>query len=359
MTNLIAQDTVIDQILSQQLTKGQTPSVQYMIFDRDRILYEKRLGFSNIEAGRSVNEQTSYHLYSITKTFTALAILQLAEKGLIDLDGYIGQYLPEFPYPGYCTVRQLLSHTAGIPNPLPLQWIHLDSEHDTFDRNSFFNRIFEKHATFKSNPGEKFRYSNLGYVILGNLIEAITCMPYELYIYENIIDKISACGDLGFEIKEHHATGYQRKWTLENLLLGFLLNKSKYMYPGEGPWMAFRDNHVNGAAYGGLKGTATGLRKYLQALLDPDHGLISDKYLNLLFTENTTNAGKRTGMGLSWYTGNLDGHSYFTHAGGGGGYYCEIRIYRDRGLGSIILFNRSGMSDERFLDKLDQYFLDY
>lgn len=77
----------------------------------------------------------------------------------------------------------------------------------------------------------------------------------------------------------------------------------------------------------------------------------------MLFTENFTNDGKPTGMCLSWFSGQLDGNQYYAHAGGGGGYYCEIRVYPDNGIGSVIMFNRTGMRDERFLDKLDKYVL--
>ncbi|WP_157971937.1 serine hydrolase domain-containing protein [Pleomorphovibrio marinus] len=105
-------------------------------------------------------------------------------------------------------------------------------------------------------------------------------------------------------------------------------------------------------------GTPNGFVKYAQELLKPNTTLISDNYKSLLFNENRTNDGKATGMCLSWFKGSLKGNTYFTHAGGGGGYYCEIRIYPDSGIGSVIMFNRTGMSDERFLNKLDNYFVD-
>jgi hypothetical protein len=59
----------------------------------------------------------------------------------------------------------------------------------------------------------------------------------------------------------------------------------------------------------------------------------------------------------SWFKGVLMGNTYYAHAGGGGGYYCEIRLYPEAGIGSVLMFNRSGMKDERFLDRLDQHYL--
>jgi hypothetical protein len=77
----------------------------------------------------------------------------------------------------------------------------------------------------------------------------------------------------------------------------------------------------------------------------------------MLFTENYTVDNNPTGMCLSWFKGHLNGQTYFTHAGGGGGYYCEIRIYPELGVGSIVFFNRTGFSDQRFLDKIDKMYL--
>jgi hypothetical protein len=88
-------------------------------------------------------------------------------------------------------------------------------------------------------------------------------------------------------------------------------------------------------------------------LLKPNDLLLSEDSKKKLFTENYTIDGKPTGMCLSWFSGQLHGNRYYAHAGGGGGFYCEIRIYPDKELGSVIFFNRTGMSDERFLDKAD------
>jgi hypothetical protein len=115
---------------------------------------------------------------------------------------------------------------------------------------------------------------------------------------------------------------------------------------------------VNGAAYGGLIGTPDAFVKYIQELLKSNCQLITDEYKKLLFTENFTNDKKSTGMCIAWFSGQLNEEKYFAHAGGGGGYYVEIRIYPDLGIGSLVFFNRTGMSDERFLDKVDKIYFE-
>ncbi len=134
----------INDFLQGQVDKGQTPSIQYAFFDADSLIYEFRSGLKNVKAHQPVDTRTTYHLYSITKTFTALAILQLAQAGKIDLNHPVNAYLPAFPYDKEITIEQLLSHTAGIPNPIPLKWIHLEAEHAPLREISFLQK-FSKH----------------------------------------------------------------------------------------------------------------------------------------------------------------------------------------------------------------------
>ena len=141
------------------------------------------------------------------------------------------------------------------------------------------------------------------------------------------------------------------------LFWDILIDKSKFMDKAESKWKPFKPFYVNGISYGGLIGTPDSFIKYIQGLLKQDSQLITNDYKNMLFTENYTASNKPTGMCLSWFKGQLNGKTFFTHAGGGGGYYCEIRIYPDPGLGSLVFFNRTGMSDQRFLDRIDKIYL--
>lgn len=348
----------INAFLKQQVDQQQTPSVQYAFFDSDSIIYEFCYGLANIKTRKPVDASTNYHLYSITKTFTALAVLQLAERGKINLVDRVINYLPDFPYPNKITIEQVLSHTSGIPNPLPLRWVHLKEEHQGFDRDDFFKEIFRKNSRLKSEPGTQFRYSNLGYVLLGQLIEKVSGKLFETYMKESIFEHIGVKpGGLGFEINPSvHAEGYHKWWSMSNFILGFLIDKRKYMGEKEGAWKPFHHFYNNGIAYGGMIGSATGLIKYAQALLKNDPVLLNRHYKNILFTEKQVNQ-KATGMSLSWFTGQLKGNKYFTHAGGGGGYYTELRLYPDLNTGSIIMYNRSGMTDQRMLNKTDSFFI--
>jgi CubicO group peptidase (beta-lactamase class C family) len=346
----------IESKLQALVDRDKTPSVQYLFFDQDSILTSFQSGYSKVAAQQEVDEKTTYSAFSVTKTFTALAILQLQEKGVLNIEDSVSKYLKDQPYGSDITIKQLMTHSAGIPNPLPLSWVHLQSEADSFDRNEFFEPIFVEHYEVKSEPNEKFAYSNLGYVLLGQIIEEVSSKTYEEYVSELIISRLSIpTSELSFSIEnnENHATGYHKRFSFSNLILGFMMDKSKFYGPVEGKWNSFNNLYLNGAPHGGLIGTPQAFVTYLQALMNDDSGLISEDSKTLLFKENETNNGKKTGMALGWFVGELEGQKYLAHAGGGGGYYCEIRIYPDINRGSVIFFNRSGMTDERILDEFD------
>lgn len=348
----------IHKFLQQELINRKSPSIQYAFFTTDATMFSFLDGNSDIKSGTAVNAATTYNLFSITKTFTALAVLQLVEKGMLQVDARVSDYLPAFPYPAEILVDQLLRHTAGIPNPLPLRWTHLPEEHAAFNRNQFFAALFRKHPRLKFSPGSKFMYSNLGYVLLGQLIEQVSGKPYEQYVAENILEPAGiARQDLGFSIDvTHHAKGYQKYWSFINVALAFMIDRKKFMGRREGDWKPFNHFYINGTPYGGLIGSGRGLVQYAQALMRRESPLISGTLRQGLFRE-TLVGDRPAGMAMGWFTGALQGNKFLCHAGGGGGYYIELRIYPGLGSGSVLLQNRSGLKDERMLDKADQFFL--
>jgi D-alanyl-D-alanine carboxypeptidase len=349
-----------ETILKNQVLNAETPSVQYLIFNRNEVIDHITYGNAGISKEIRIQENTTYNAFSITKTFTALAVMQLAEQELIGLELPAKKYLDNFPYHPDITIKQLLSHTAGIPNPVPLSWSHLADEHRNFESHKFFADIFKNHNRLISSPGQKFSYSNLGYVLLGWLIEQVSGLAYEEYIQYNIISKLKIRHqELGFRIEDvvKHATGYHEIMSFSYLLLGLLIDKNRYFDKREGKWKSFKPYYVNGAAYGGLIGTPQAFMIYLREFLNPASVLISQEYKRMLLTETKDGRNKSTGMCLSWFSCALNGCRCFTHAGGGGGYYCEIRIYPDQEIGSVIFYNRTGFKDERMLDKVDRFYL--
>ncbi len=354
--SLTSPTTELQNPAAMIVADGTSPAAVYLHFDADSILYRSVAGLADVARRRPVDKETTFNLFSVTKTLTATAILQLAEQGLVALDTPVVKYLGEFPYGDRVTLRHLLTHTGGLPNPLPLSWVHFPEEHERFDEHAFFETIFSKNPKTRSEPGATMRYSNLDYVWLGWVIERVSGKPYEAYVQEHLLSKSGAGERAGFRIDPQvHAKGYQPFWSFMNLLLGMFIDKAKLMGPREGKWKPFRYNQLNGSAYGGLIGTPNDLARFGQALLQDR--LLQPASRTELFREALLNDGSLSGMSLSWFTGRFNGHDYRHHAGGGGGYYVEFRLYPALQRGSVLVLNRTGVSDQRLLDKLDARFI--
>jgi D-alanyl-D-alanine carboxypeptidase len=347
--------------LNALIRHNKTPGVQYVAIKDDNILFEHNSGIAEFETNKQVTNKTFFNACSVTKTFTSLAIMQLVEKGKMKLSDKASQYLDKYPFSKEISVKQLLSHTSGLSNPIPLRWAHLQAEEDSFNSDEFMYGVLEAHSKLKHQPGEKFSYSNLNYLPLGIIIERVSGMSYDNYIHQDIIAKLNR-DDLPLEFliadETNYARGYQKRFTFINAILGFFLNRKKFMKPSSNPkWVKFKKYYVSGRSYGGLIANAYSLSAFIQTLFMNDSPLLSDEHKKFLSTKQQVNNGKEVEMTLGWFTGKLNKVNYFTHAGAGGGYYCEMRIYPEKNLITAIMFNRSGIGDERFLDKIDHFFL--
>ncbi|HUQ50900.1 MAG TPA: serine hydrolase domain-containing protein, partial [Gammaproteobacteria bacterium] len=304
---------------------------------------------------------TTLNAYSVAKTLTAAAILELAAQQRLDLDAPLDSLL------GFArsfnqkpTVRQTLAHLGGWPNPLPVSWIHLAAEHAAFDRAQFVTRVLNDNPRLEKAPGRAFAYSNLGYLLLGVAIENVTRGRYEDYVEQRLLRPLGLPdgATLSFTIpsSNRHAYGHIRRLGVLDLALGLFLERRKFAGRATGRWVEMQPHYVNGAAYGGLIANAAGLGRYLQALLEP-RGWLTPAAHDLLFAPVRTSAGVELRRSLGWFRGTLGRHRYFAHAGGGAAYYCEARLYPELQRASVVMLNRAGLSDARLLDSLDRCLL--
>ena len=357
-----AQEQAAGKYLSSLIETRKAPGLQYMLVDEDHVLFKFNGGYADLRQHKPVGDGTSFNGYSITKTFTAAAILKLAAEGRIDLDAPISSYLDDFPYKGAPTVRQTLQHTAGFPNPNPMPWIHRAEVHGQFDGQAFIAQVIHAHPELDSEPGKKFAYSNIGYLLLGEAIRRVSGQPFEQYVSSEIIAPLSLAGDqhISFTMDrpDEHAHGYIRKRNWLNMFLGWFFDRETFLVPGSvDGWIEFRDLLPNGAAYGGLVGSASGFARYLQAMLNVEPPFTREM-LDMMWAPGATRSGERLPIGLAWFERKLDRNRYFAHSGGAGGYYCEIRVYPEARRASVIMTNNTGITRQDFLDGIDRIFLD-
>jgi len=328
------------------------PGAQYILVNVKEAILEEYAGFSDIVSRTPVLPETTFNNFSVTKTATATAILLLVEQGLLQLTDQVDLMFDEYTFKYPFTLQQVLSHQAGFADPVPISWIHLAKDEETFDENQFIKQVLSLHSRQKFIPGSKFSYSSVGYLLLSQIIEKISGVSYADFVAKHILSKSSSSGALGFHIpnSNQHATGYHPRYSLTNLVLGLFLDRNKFVQYHDGSWTAFNPFYVNGKAFGGFIGNVRGLAAYLQSFLI---GSVfqQSQTLKLMFTD------QKGSMALGWFSGSLQNHRFVCHAGGGGGFYTEIRIYPDLQKASAMLCNKSSFSDLRLLDKMDGNFL--
>lgn len=343
------------------VTTGQAPGVAWLAVGADGVRHEVHEGSADLATGRPVSPDTTFMAYSMSKTVTAVAVLQLVEQGRLDLNTRVADILPHQPYGPDVTVRQLLAHTGGLPNPIPLRWVHLTGEHERFDERAALDAVLWANPRLSSRPGTRFRYSNIGYWLLGAIVEQVTGRPFVEQVRQAVIAPLGlGPTDLGYAIPDpaRHASGYLEKFSFINAIKGFVLDRA---FVGEyhGRWLTIRPHYLNGPAFGGLVGTARGFGRFLQDQLQPPGGsaLIGDAMRTLLATpQRVTNGSASTVVPMTpgWHVGALDGTRVLFKEGGGGGFHLLMRLYPERGLGTVLLTNATVLNVTRALDAIDR-----
>jgi D-alanyl-D-alanine carboxypeptidase len=334
------------------------PGIQYVLVNKDRVLFQKSAGLADIKAGVPVTDSTVMAAFSMTKTITAIAVLQLQEKGKLSIDDRVAKYV-RHPYHQELTIRQLLTHTGGIPNPMPLKWVHLAAEEGSFRESAALEAVLREHGKPPHGPGEVYEYSNIGYWLLGKVIEKASDQDYGTYVTKHIFHQLGlGPKEIGFcrDIAAPRSKGYLSRYSFLNLVKGFVTDREVWG-EYEGSWLHVKDVCVNGPAFGGAFGTARAFSRVLQDLLSDQSKLLGRAGKELLFTQEKTASGKPVEMTPGWHIDELNGGPYFYKEGGGVGFHSEMRIYPRAGLASIIMTNRTEFNSRKRLTEVDQVFL--
>lgn len=193
-------------LIEAELEKKRLPGVATaIIFDQETI-FEESFGFANLEAKISITPQTIFRIGSITKLFTATAIMQLCENGLLQLDDKIASYISLPSELTSITVRQLMAHTSGLPREAPLDYMETLKFPGI---EEIMNSMGE--VSLLADSGSRYSYSNLGYALLGSVIEQISNSPYKQYVIDQILQPLGM-NHSGFDLTDKHrsqaALGY-------------------------------------------------------------------------------------------------------------------------------------------------------
>lgn len=299
--------------LDQYLQRENFQGVILVSRDNEEV-FKKGYGLAVLDIPNTPS--TQYQIASLSKTFTAIAIMQLVEKQMLSIDETIRTYFPKYPNADIITIGYLLSHSSGIPD-------YLSSEF-TFDYSKEWSPEdivnVTQDAELLFSPGESFQYSNTGYVMLGIIIEKVSGLTYEDYMKEHIF-RPSGMKNSGFYIKEGaraaigHVNGEQ------------------------GPYI----NNTAAFAAGDMISTVEDLALFYKAI--SDHVIISSESKELMGTTHSKKFPHQYGYG--WYTRNVMGHEAVGHSGGyPSGFRHYVTHLVDEGMTVIVLSNEATINSK-------------
>jgi CubicO group peptidase (beta-lactamase class C family) len=319
--------TPVDRM--DQVVRSYSDNHQFMgsvlVAQGDKIVFEKSYGDANLEWNIPDDSSTKYRIGSMTKQFTAASILLIEERGKLSTDDYVKKYMPDAPASWEkVTIYNLLTHTSGIPSFTSFPDYHA-SEATPATPKSLVDRFRDKPLDFQ--PGEKWSYSNSGYVLLGYLLEKISGQSYSNFVTENIFKPL-AMKDSGYDsnssVITHRATGYEPS-------------------PNGPVNSGYIDMTIPFSA-GALYSTTHDLLLWEQALYGGKVlSAASLKKMTTLYRENY-------GCGLMINT--AKGHLQYAHGGGIEGFNTEMAYYPNDKLTVIVLANLNGGAPGEIAGKL-------
>ena len=288
----------IDAVMSEIYKPGETGAA--IIVRRDsRTIFRRGYGMADLELGVRVEPDMVFRLGSITKQFTATAILLLAEQGKLSLQDGIGKYLPAFPTGDkQVTIEHLLTHTSGIKSYTNMEeWLQMWRQ----DMTPQEIIAMSKDKPFEFNPGERWNYNNTGYVMLGAIIEKVSGQTYEEFIKTNIFTPLgmkNSCYGNTERVIPRRVPGYQKG--NEGII--------------NAPYLSMTQPY----AAGSLLSSVDDMAVWNDAVFSGK--LLKKEWLDKAFTPYKLANGESTGYGYGWFISNLRGHRCIEHGGGINGF---------------------------------------
>jgi CubicO group peptidase (beta-lactamase class C family) len=355
-SDVSASNKQIDALLSAA-TKPDEPGLAAIVKKDGHVIFEQGYGVRKLGTTEKIDAETNFRLASVTKEFTAMAIMLLVKDGKVRYDERLTEIFPEFPaYGKNITVRNLLTHTAGLPDYEELmdreektngpRW---SAEHQIQDDEVL--ALLEKQTEGKFAPGTSWTYSNSGYVVLGLMVAKASGMPYRDFLQKRIFDPVGM----------QHSVVYQKgKNEISQRANGTSKDGGKLVETDQSSTSATLGD---GGVYSNLRDMA----KWDEAL--QKHTLLSEAEMAPALTpakladgsethwprkhdDNNLAPGKPVSYGFGWFLDPLNGHPRMWHPGGTMGFRTVIQRFTKDGLTIVILANRADFDPDELSEKI-------
>jgi CubicO group peptidase (beta-lactamase class C family) len=338
-------DVRLEQVLQRE-TGRSVPGLSVLAADADRVLVDRCSGIADLVSGVAMSRDAACNWFSLTKLVTATAAVQLSDRGRLDLDAPVVDVYEPFAAmeptarARSVTTRHLLSHASGVANPLPTRWVHRANEPGP-EPSVFVESVLAKHRKLRADPGERAVYSNLGYLVIGEVVSRVAGRPYTEYVRTEILQPLGMTRT-GFVIAPGTlwARGSQRRASTLGVLLPLFVPRST-IASRHGAFRTLHHFYVDGAAYGGLVGPPSDAIRFARAhlgdgQLDGARVLSADRTREM---REVVARGRRFEVGLGWFRRGRRPGPHLEHLGGGAGFWSCLRLEPERGLAVVTMGN--------------------
>ncbi|WP_298894590.1 serine hydrolase [uncultured Psychroserpens sp.] len=314
------------------MTAEGIPTGNILVYENGEIVFKSSNGLRSITPIDSLDLNSQFRLASVSKQFTGMAIMKLKEAGKLEYDQNVNTILPDFPYDNI-TVRQLLHHTSGLTDYERIVDSHFVREDETkqyiLGNNEILDIFYRVDPELDFQPGEKWDYSNTGYLVLASIVEKISGQHFRTFLKDEITDPVGMSNTLlyNYQIEAdpnmpNRVFGYQKTLNQTDLVA----NDYNIV------------NDVRGD--GGIYSTLDDLYKWNLALAN--HTIIPKSYLDEAWTPGKLNNGEETNYGFGWFLGQDETQPKTVfHSGGWVGFGTFLHNEVDDKSGFIVLTNNS------------------
>ncbi|WDF57149.1 serine hydrolase [Mucilaginibacter sp. KACC 22063] len=337
----------IDAFVQAKMQQRHIPALQVAVVRSGKIIKDTTFGIANLENNIKATDQTIFSINSITKAFTGIAIMQLAEEQKLKITDPVSLYIDNLPEAWRnITLQQILTHTSGLPDVL-------DAEEQVMGHNDEQEAMEKvKQLPIEFKPGEKFSYNQTGYVLLGQIITKLSGMHFTRFIEERQFKvagmKLTRFGD-SYDVIPKYAGAYTMTRQVGDR---FVRNNT--------PGIAYMQFPVFFRTAAGIQSTATDMANWVIALKSGK--LLKQKSsIDMLWTPAILNNGKiggfnslTNGYALGWPTVTREEHPAVGPVGGG---RSALFVYLKDDLSIIVLTNLMQGNPDQFIDEIAGYYI--
>jgi len=318
-------------ILFRDLVGPNTPGATVAIYRDNRIAFAKAYGCADLAKPTPAQLHTNYRIASVTKQFTAMAIMQLAERGKLAYNDPISRFFPDFPEIGqHITIRHLLNHTSGLTD----YEVHIPPGRTEQLKDRDVLEILKSQPDAYFPPGTQYRYSNSGYALLALIVERASGQDFATYLNDHIFAPLGMTGTVAYE---------QGVSTVPHRAMGYCHTDTGWQDADQSMTSAVLGD-------GGIYTSVVDYFRWDQALYTDQ--LVSRETLAEALTPARLADGTPTNYGFGWRIDQRHGVNVIHHDGGTSGFNTAVRRVPQRNLAVVIFTNRAGESAPNLADKL-------